>query len=363
MEPLKNVYSPAFLDALSSSMLVAQPNFDTAKFKRLIFDNSWKDKALKARMQHISESLHACLSDHLAGNVAALQIANTELNQRHKMQGFEAMFFPDYVARFALQDFDMAMPALAFFTQLSSAEFAIRPFILRYPEATMQQMLLWAKHENEHVRRLASEGCRPRLPWAMQLPNFIQDPSPIFPMLALLKNDESAYVRRSVANNLNDIAKDHPELVSQTAKEWMGKNQHTDKLIKHACRTLLKQAHPQTLALFGYTPADHIQLVDFRHTSEVPWHGEQQFSFTLLSQAPLGKIRLEFAISFMKKNGQPSRKVFQISEFETKDMNKNISKTFSFKPISTRTYYPGRHRLDIILNGQTLGWADFTLSD
>jgi len=253
------------------------------------------------------------------------------------------------------------MPALAFFTSYSSAEFAIRPFILRYPEAAMQQMLEWATHDNAHIRRLASEGCRPRLPWAMQLPAFIQDPAPILPILTLLKEDASAYVRKSVANNLNDIAKDHPALVYQTAKSWLGKNRHTDQLIKHACRTMLKQGIPQTLKLFSYTPADHIQIADFKHTIEVPWQGSLQFSLTLQSKESIGKIRLEFALSFMKKNGRPHRKVFQISEFESNALNKSIVKNFSFRPMSTRTYYPGNHKLDIILNGQTVASGNFTL--
>ena len=128
----------------------------------------------------------------------------------------------------------------------------------------MEQMYLWSRHENEHVRRLASEGCRPSLPWGQALVRFKKDPAPILPILQQLKADPSPYVRKSVANNLNDISKTHPDLVVKMAKEWYGENEFTDWIVKHGCRTLLKNGNCEVLAIFGYHNADCIHVSSFQ---------------------------------------------------------------------------------------------------
>ncbi|MDQ6983540.1 MAG: DNA alkylation repair protein, partial [Ghiorsea sp.] len=248
-EPLKHRYNKAFITSLSDALLKHHPAFENIQFHKLIFDAAWEAKELKQRMRHITECLHTCLPQDYA---QALQILKPTSEQ---FSGFEAMFFPDYVECYGLNEYGLSIDALEHFTKYSSSEFAVRPFIIKYPEKMMQQMKHWASHENEHVRRLATEGCRPRLPWAMQLPIFIKDPTPVLDVLDTLQHDSSLYVRRSVANNLNDIAKDHPQIVLNIAKAWLGKNKDTDWLIKHACRTLLKQGNTEALALFGFTPA------------------------------------------------------------------------------------------------------------
>ncbi|MCF6207774.1 MAG: DNA alkylation repair protein [Ghiorsea sp.] len=355
-EPLKNLYNDTFFDSLNKVMVQAYPSFDVDKFRTLIFDESWEAKELKQRMRHITESLHQCLPDYEQA-IPILKAASSQFSNT-----FTHMFFPEYAELYGMKHYDISMDALEHFTQYSSSEFAIRPFIIQYPEKTMQHMQAWAKHENEHVRRLASEGCRPRLPWAMQLPAFVQDPNAILEILEQLKHDESLYVRRSVANNLNDIAKDHPQIVCDVAKSWLGHNQDTDWLVKHACRTLLKQAHPETLALFGFTPAEHVQVQNFTVSPQVSWGAKVEFSATLNSDKPLGKLRLEFAIDFMKANGKTARKVFKISESKIKETSKIIKKSFSFKAISTRKYYAGKHQLSLIINGLPICTKPFTLS-
>ncbi len=356
-EPLKNLYNETFFDSLNRAMMQAYPAFDVNKFTTLIFDNSWEAKELKQRMRHITESLHQCLPDYEQA-IPILKAASSQFSNT-----FEHMFFPEYTELYGMKHYDISMDALEHFTQYSSSEFAIRPFIIKYPEKTMLQMKKWASHENEHVRRLASEGCRPRLPWAMQLPVFVRDPSPVLEILETLKHDESLYVRRSVANNLNDIAKDHPQVVYDIAKSWLGFDENTDWLVRHACRTLLKQAHPETLALFDFTPAEHVQVRDFMITPEVAWGGKVEFSARLNSDKPLGKLRLEFAIDFMKANKKTSRKVFKISESNIKETSKKVEKSFSFKPISTRKYYAGKHQLSLIINGLLVCKKPFMLSE
>ena len=354
-EPLKLLYNQTYIDKLVDRLKQQYPAFDGQQLNTLIFDKHWKNKELKQRMRHIAECLSACLPDNYEKALNILQPVSKHFG------GFEAMFFPDFVELYGMGHYDISMEALEHFTQYSSSEFAIRPFIIKYPKETMQHMQTWAKHDNEHVRRLASEGSRPRLPWAMQLPAFVQDPSPVLDILETLKHDESLYVRRSVANNLNDIAKDHPDIVCDIAKRWLGFDKNTDWLVKHACRTLLKQAHPEVLALFGYTPAEHIKVDSFHVDSEVDWGGKVSFSADLTSNQALGKLRLEFAIDFMKSNGKTARKVFKISESDIQDKHKHIQKTFSFKPISTRKYYAGQHQLSLIINGQNVAQQHFIL--
>ena len=170
-----------------------------------IFDNNWKDKALKQRMKHISASLHHYLPMQYSDAIQILMKSSS------KFRGFQYMFFPGFVERYGLNQYETSIQALEHFTKHSSSEFAVRPFITKYNHKMMAQMEVWAESDNHPIRRLASEGCRPRLPWATALPEFKQDPAPILPILEKLKNDESEYVRRSVANNLNDISKDHPQ--------------------------------------------------------------------------------------------------------------------------------------------------------
>ena len=226
----------------------------------------------------------------------------------------------------------------------------------------MPQMLLWARSENHHVRRLASEGCRPRLPWAMALPEFKKDPSQVLAILELLKNDDSEYVRRSVANNLNDISKDNPQLLIDVAKSWMGNTSNTDALLKHACRGLLKSGNQTVLSLFGLKPANHVELSDFEVDTDVAIGDSLQIEFCLsTADECLGKLRIEYAVSFLRSNGGSSNKVFKISEADFLQQIKRVTKRHSFKLISTRRYYAGPHMIEVIINGEIKASGPFQL--
>jgi len=345
-EPLKNLYNKQLIVTVSQEILKEYPAFDDRSFSRSVFDKNWENKELKKRMRHIAECLHDYLPPDYKESIKILKIVSA------KFTGFEYMFFQDYVECFGLDDFATSVPALEHFTKYSSSEFAVRAFILKDEKRMMKQMRSWAKSDNHHVRRLASEGSRPRLPWAVALPAFKLDPQPILAILQTLKNDSSEYVRRSVANNLNDISKDNPELVLTLAKKWIGKNDNTDKVIKHACRTLLKQGNQRALALFGFTHAKHIKVRQFQVQADVAPGDKLPFSFILTSQhATLGKCRIEFAIDFVKANGSLRRKVFKISESDYSEKTISVNKYFSFKKISTRKYYTGKHQLTVIVNG------------
>ncbi|EDN66091.1 DNA alkylation repair enzyme [Beggiatoa sp. PS] len=274
------------------------------------------------------------------------------------------MFFPCYVELYGLNEYEDSILALEYFTEFSSSEFAVRPFIKKYNRRMMVQMEKWAESSNHHVRRLASEGCRPRLPWAMALPEFKENPAPVLKILEKLKDDDSEYVRRSVANNLNDISKDNPLILIDVAQKWLGKNPNMDRLVKHACRSLLKQGQPKILELFGFVKPDHISIEAFKIQESVNMGENLEFSFILKTQqGKLGKLRIEYAVDFLKNNGKLSRKLFKISESDYSGSKKVITKHHSFKNISTRKYYTGIHGLAVIVNGKELAKGDFGLSE
>ena len=354
-EPLKNLYNKQLVNDLGIEIAKYYPSFNQKAFTQDIFDNNWKDKELKQRMRHIAECLHQHLPDNYKKAINILKPVSAQFN------GFEYMFFQDYVECYGLDDFDISINALEHFTKYASSEFAVRVFIIQDENRMMQQMMQWADSDNHHVRRLATEGCRPRLPWAIALPAFKRNPQSVLKVLRKLKNDESKYVRRSVANNLNDISKDNPGIVLDLASKWLGNNKETNGIIKHACRSLLKQGNQTALTLFGFTKPKHIKISEYKVQPVVTLDDKLNFSFLLSSGDSLGKCRIEFAIDFVKANGMLKRKVFKISEANYADSEKQVSKYFSFKKISTRKYYIGKHQITVIVNGVDFATKVFKL--
>ncbi len=355
-EPLKDLYNEKLIASLCHALQSVYCEFDSSQFTTDIFNCEWDEKELKARMAHISVNLQRFLPQDFIESVNILKSVASNF------VGFQYMFFPGFVELYGLDHYEESIEALAHFTEFSSSEFAVRPFIKKYPQRMMAQMEVWAKSKNHHIRRLASEGCRPRLPWAMSLPEFKNNPDAVLRVLEILKKDESEYVRKSVANNLNDISKDNPKTVIDLSRQWLGVNNNTDKIIKHACRTLLKQGNVQVLSMFGYQEPSHLQISNFKVQKQVSIGENLKFSVKLqTSRKSLGKLRIEYVLGFMKNNGKISGKVFMISESDFGDKEKNITKKHPFKVISTRKYYPGDHYVAIIINGKELARKAFML--
>ena len=356
-ELLKDRFTRSLLEHFADGVREAYPAFDREAFLAAVFDDAWAGKELKQRFRAITLALGRTLPSDYREGVAVLEaIAD-------RFRGFEYLFFPDYVMVYGLDDWETSMRALERFTMASSSEEAVRPFIKRDPERMMAQMLEWAGHPNEHVRRLASEGCRPRLPWMMALDDFKRDPSPIMPILERLKDDESEYVRRSVANNLNDVSKDHPALVLALAQRWHGESERTDAILKHGCRTLLKRGIPEALALFGFAPEAEVTAGGFRLASDrVPFGGDVVFAWELRHDAaePV-PVRLDYAIDYVKKNGKTSRKVFKLSERSVPPGAVSYSRKQPLRDMTTRKHYPGMHRVTLIVNGREAASAEFEL--
>ena len=359
---LKDVYNRGFYNQLAENIKKHFPPFNTQKFLSLIFDGKHEQRELKERMHHAAKVLNDVLKGSYAKKIAILKPVAPTCED-----GLTGLIFPDFVEMFGMDEENKAISvdALADFTKYSSSEFAIRPFIIKYEDEMMGQMLKWAHHENHHVRRLASEGCRPRLPWSIALPAFKKDPSKILPILEILKADASEYVRKSVANNLNDISKDHPELVLEIAKKWKGNNKNTNWIVKHACRTMLKAGNPEAMSLFGFGHPEAITISNLKVSKPKVKIGDGfEFSFDLQhSEKGTVKLRLEYGVYYMKSNGKQNRKVFNITENKyTPNEIHPFSKKQHFKNLTTRKHYTGAHQLSVIVNGVEKAFVEFELT-
>lgn len=356
-EPLKLMYNRRFLQDFAAKVKSAYPSFEDTRFVDDVLEEDWEELQLKARMRRISMILGRYLPTPFTEALDILYRID------ESCVGFPYLFFPDFVEVHgqAEDDFEAALDALERFTSKSSSEFAVRVFLLRDPKRTMVRMLHWASSDNEHVRRLASEGCRPRLPWGQALPMFKADPTPVLEILEKLKADPSLYVRKSAANNLNDIAKDNPDLVKHTARNWYGSDPLTDRIVRRGCRGLLKKADSDILALFGYSSSephgDDAPVTGASLQIQPPTlaiGGEAELHFQL--QARPGetlRIRLEYAIDFVKASGRVSRKLFMLAD-RTLDGGAALSGTrrHRFADLTTRRHYPGLHRMVLLVNGQ-----------
>ena len=287
------------------------------------------------------------------------------------LRGFAAWPVTDYVGVHGLEEPELALSVLRALTGLFSAEFAIRPLLIEHPALTLATLQAWAADPDPHVRRLVSEGCRPRLPWGVRLPVFCREPQPVLALLELLKDDDSEYVRRSVANNLNDIAKDNPHLVIDICRRWHGElaglasADQRRWIIRHGCRSLIKSGHPEVFGLLGYTATPQLAVEPLTLQQESVVIGDSQvFGFSLRSTAKTAQtLVVDYAVHHRKSNGKQQAKVFKLKNVALAPGEvMQLSKSHSFKKVTTRTYYPGAHGIEILINGVAHGRIDFQLA-
>ncbi|MCD7962176.1 MAG: DNA alkylation repair protein [Rikenellaceae bacterium] len=375
MEPFKNMYNEQFLERFTKDLKLVIPDFDAHGFISRVMDDNWENRELKQRCAHITTILRKFLpADYkeaiakileLLDHIESIHPRFSEIDDKKFGLTLEyGMILDNYVEQYGLDDYETSVAAIEKITQFTSCEFVAHSFIRKYPDKMMKQMLFWSTHEHWGVRRLASEGCRPRLPWAMALPDLKKDTSPIIPILENLKNDPSRFVRLSVANNLNDIAKDNPETVIDIVKRWQGESEEVDWIIKHGCRTLLKQGNPEVMQLFGLGAVKNVSIKDFQiSTPEVNVGDSLVFSFNLLNNNnQKTKIRLEYSIYYRKANGALTKKVHKISEkYYACNSTTPITRKHSFKVVTTRKFHSGLHQVAIIINGKEFEKHDFEL--
>ncbi|HEX6339610.1 DNA alkylation repair protein [Umezawaea sp.] len=262
--------------------------------------------------------------------------------------------------------FDRALALLAELTPRLTAEFGIRRLLDADLGRALPIVLTWTDHADEHVRRLASEGTRPLLPWAKRVRAIVEDPAAAVPVLDALHRDPSEYVRRSVANHLNDISRRDPALAAATAARWLEGEPapETLRLVRHGLRTLVKQGHPRALALLGFPPVPGL-LVEgpLLDTTAVEVGGALGFSFAVENTGPApARLAIDYVVHHRKANGSTTPKVFKLTTRTLAAGERlTVARTHSFKVITTRVYHPGEHAIALQVNGEAFGRSTFTL--
>ncbi len=371
-EPFKNLFNKKLICGMAKHFEKQWPAFNA---KRFVADASrdFHVLELKQRSQQITDAMikHlpddfeksgaimlACLGPDL-GDDLSLGAVNTD-----NISGWAVMPMADYVGELGHDYFDLSMTLLKSMTKCSSSEFAIRFFLIASPKKTLAVLKKWTQDDSQHVRRLVSEGTRPRLPWAMRLPVFIEDPLPVIALLEKLKDDEKEYVRRSVANNLNDISKDHPDLVAEIAQQWMvDASDQRKKLIRHACRTLIKSGHKKALRVLGYGAPKIADAKLEISTPIVEFGNALQFSLSIRSTSNKKQaLMIDYVIHHQKANGKTTAKVFKWKSITFPAKKTLVSeKNHVIKKITTRVYYPGEHSVEVMVNGVSVGMKSFQL--
>ncbi len=355
---LKEMFNAAQFRRIADLLADVHPGFDRKRFIT-VATAGLDELTLIQRVRRATEASAATLPKDFVEAVAVLKRIAPQIQS-----GFVGIFPPDFVGQHGHQHFDASMDALKFLTPFSSAEFAIREFLKRDFGRTLAVMKHWSLDGNEHVRRLASEGSRPRLPWSFRLDAVIRDPSLTQPILENLKADPSLYVRKSVANHLNDISKDHPEVMLDRLNRWDLKNPSSAWIARHASRSLIKAGHPRSFRLFGFTAKPAVKISGFAITpAKLKLGGVLTFSFTLKSTAKKPqKLAIDYIIHYRKKSGRLSPKVFKLKETTlAAGASIAISKRQRITNFTTRVHHAGRHEVEVMINGHVVAKKGFDL--
>ena len=364
---LRNVFNEKVVRQLGSNIASVYPEFDKKGFCKSII-SQLASFSFGDRSNIIRDALREYLPKDYPQAVQILVLSLGPEIPHCELMGFDnfvVMSENDFIAKYGLDHFDISMHALYEMTKRFTAEGAIRAFIEKYPEQTLKLLEHWAEDKNCHVRRLVSEGTRPRLPLGTRLKQFVQDPRPVLLLLDKLKTDPELMVRRSVANNLNDIAKDNPELVVKTLRAWKKiEDEGTQWLIRHASRTLVKQGNKEAIALLGYSSdvAIAVSKLELDKTI-IPMGAEFKFEFEVKSKSnDTQNLVIDYVIHHVKANGKLKPKVFKLAKKKLQaGETLHISKKHSLRLINTRKYYPGMHLLEIQVNGTVYKQAKFEL--
>ncbi len=373
-EPFKNLLNAAVVADIGRHLERAWAGFDRPRFEALALQGLGALE-MKARAHHLCNALEPTLPADFSAAADVMQQALAAADDTLEgpmgarpdgLAGWAVWPLTEYVARHGHADTPRALAALHAMTQRFTAEWAVRPFLLRDPKTSFAALQGWVNDPSPQVRRWVSEGSRPRLPWGLVLKPLVDDPSPTLPLLEVLMNDDSAYVRRSVANHLNDIAKDHPQLVEAWVRRHLpGASAEQLALLRHASRTLIKQGHGGVMGAFGVGDA-FVGQVD---VEVLPGHAVVGDTVALrvrvrsASKAPQ-RLVIDYAVHHVKANGGTSPKVFKGWGFELAvGETRELLKRHSLRPITTRRYFAGVHRVEVMVNGRVEGVGRFELSD
>jgi 3-methyladenine DNA glycosylase AlkC len=383
-EAFKHLIGPAVVKQVAHHLHRVSPTFKSKRFEQLALDGL-EGLEFKARAQHLSQALQATLPERFEEAADLLQ-ASLKAVPRPRFEhdpdddlgtlstddtglgGWALWAFGDFVAQRGMGHPERALLALHAITQRFTAEFAIRPFIVQHPELVFRTLQGWVGDPSAHVRRLVSEGSRPRLPWGLRLQALVKDPRPTLPLLHALQDDPSEYVRRSVANHLNDIAKDHPELISNWLAEHLPDAPLSrQRLLRHASRSLIKSGHPGVMQAWGLGQG----LVGKARLSASPAKARIGEKVTLhieltaaSDHATDQRLEVDYLVHHIKANGSTSPKAFKGKRVILPSRGSvGWDKAHSFVPVSTRRYFPGEHRIELQVNGQVVAHTSVMLTE
>lgn len=371
MEPFKNKISPDLVQCLGMHIERHLETFDRAAYEAAIL-SALDQLELKQRARLIADETGRILPETLDAKFHILRsilhpLENEDVDRASDdkgIRGWGMMPLGMVVTDHGLGDFKKSFALLKEMTKRATAEFEVRPFLDQDQDKALSIMTPWVKDDSVHVRRLVSEGTRPRLPWGMRLKKLVKDPSPTLPLLEALKDDPEEYVRRSVANHLNDIAKDHPDLVADIARRWLkDADRNREKLVRHACRSLVKQGHPGTLTAFGLKPPEITVGGPNVKTPRVIYGDAVSFDVELSSTGKKAQdLVIDYLVHFKKANGTLAPKVFKWTKVKLEPGEMlSLSRDHAIRPITTRVYYGGTQAIGLRINGKDFGFSEFEL--
>ena len=358
MPAFKEEVSPGLAQALANELRRAWPELPAAQFTRGVAA-ALEPLELLARADLLAERLVATLPMAFTEAAAVLWRAL----ESPTFTGWMTLPCGTFVAKRGLDEPDVALPLLAGLTPRWSSEAPIRPFIERHPTLTYEYLRRWCFDEDEHVRRLVSEGTRPRLPWAPLLRDLIADPLPNIPLLEALVEDPSAYVRRSVANHLNDISKDHAEIALDLADRWVDRGDAGAWVVRHGLRTLIKRGDRGALGLIGADTHPPVELVELSiDRGRVSIGDSVTFSFTVRvpDDSAACDAVIDYRVHYAGARATKAPRVFKLTRRRLEPARPvTITRAHSFEHVSIRRIHPGPHRIDVQINGTVLGAVDF----
>jgi len=354
---LKHWFDEARYRSIANATFSLDAKFDKKRFLRFTLEGL-DERSLMQRMQQTAIAMQESLPGSYRSKLKTLRALAPMLEH-----GFISIFLCDFVAKYGLEDFDHSLDALKFFTCFGSAEFAIRHFLVKDFNKARSAMLVWAEDDNEHVRRLASEGIRPRLPWGLRLQNLVENPDPIAAILEKLKADPALYVRKSVANNLNDITKDHAQWVIQRVSGWDREHAGTAWIVRHGCRTLIKQGHNDALKLFGFGAAPKLEAAITCTPTKLRLGQVLTIQAILRSTTrSTQSFAIDYVMHYARAGGATWQKVFKWTETElAPGAAITLQKRQTMKDFTTRKHHPGGHRIELQVNGKRVAETAFEL--
>lgn len=365
-EPLKNFFDARLVRSIGESLRRVWPAFPLSAFVRRA-NKGLDELELLDRGRHLARALREALPSDYPEAVGILVRSLGDPLKDVEGNGMAPFFYLPhtiFVGEYGLDHFDVSMEAQHALTKRFTCEFSIRFFFDRHEARTLRVLEGWARDPDPHVRRLVSEGTRPRLPWAMRLRRFQEDPAPVLRLLELLKDDPELFVRRSVANNLNDIAKDHPDRAVEVCRRWL--RNATDErrwIVRHALRSLVKKGHPEALALLGFEAGEHLQVKGTVHPRRVRSGEKVEITLQVRNTGDEAcAVQTDLVVHYVKANGAARPKVFKGAGLKLgPGERRDISVRVSLREMTTRRHHPGEHRVEARVNGRDVAVGGFIL--